>query len=67
MRPEEIRDCCRGGRAQGCIEALMCLGDKPELAFRAYRATLQALGHATTIGYVREACEIALDEGRWRH
>jgi FO synthase len=67
MRPQEIRDCCRSGRTLGCIEALMCLGDKPEVAFRAYRATLQALGHATTIGYVRQACEIALDEGLLPH
>jgi FO synthase len=67
MRPEEIRGCCRSGCAQGCIEALMCLGDKPELAFRSYRTTLQALGHASTIGYVRQACEIALDEGLLPH
>lgn len=67
MQPEEIRSCCRGGRAQGCVEALMCLGDKPELAFRSYRATLRALGHTSTIGYVRQACEIALDEGLLPH
>lgn len=44
MLPEEIRRCTRQGRALGCIEALMCLGDKPEIAFRSYRATLQVLG-----------------------
>ncbi len=32
------------GRALGCNEALMCLGDKPEIAFREYRATLDSLG-----------------------
>ncbi len=67
MLPEEIRACSRAGRGLGCIEALMCLGDKPELAFRAYRATLQVLGHATTIEYVRQACEIALTEGLLPH
>lgn len=67
MRPNEIRDCCRHGRALGCIEALMCLGDKPELAFRSYRTTLSELGHDSTIGYVREACEIALHEGMLPH
>ena len=67
MLPEEIRACCRNGRALGCIEALMCLGDKPELAFRAYRTTLKILGHATTIGYVQQACAIALDEGLLPH
>ncbi len=67
MMPEEIRDCCRMGQARRCIEALMCLGDKPEVAFRSYRSTLQALGHASTIGYVRAACEIALEEGLLPH
>jgi len=67
MRPSDIRDCCRNGRALGCIEALMCLGDKPELAFRSYRSTLRELGHDSTIGYVREACEIALVEGMLPH
>ncbi|MFI5396442.1 MAG: 7,8-didemethyl-8-hydroxy-5-deazariboflavin synthase CofG [Candidatus Binatia bacterium] len=67
MLPEEIRACCRNGRVLGCIEALMCLGDKPELAFRSYRTTLQALGHTSTTGYVYQACEIALDEGLLPH
>lgn len=67
MLPEEVRACCRSGRALGCIEGLMCLGDKPELAFRSYRATLRVLGHTTTIEYVRQACEIALAEGLLPH
>ncbi len=67
MLPEEIRACCRSGRSLGCIEALMCLGDKPELAFRSYRQTLRVLGHTTTIEYVRQACEIALAEGLLPH
>ena len=33
MLPEEIRAWCRAGGALGCIEALMCLGDKPERAY----------------------------------
>jgi len=67
MSPDEIRACCHQGRSLGCIEALMCLGDKPEVAFRSYRATLQALGYDSTIGYIRQACEIALDEGLLPH
>ncbi len=67
MSPEEIRGCCRQGRPLGCIEALMCLGDKPEVAFRSYRATLQVLGHGSTISYVHQACEIALEEGLLPH
>src|SRR4030095_11581520 len=44
MLPEDVRACCRSGRALGCIEALMCLGDKPERAYRSYRQTLAVLG-----------------------
>src|SRR5262245_19037262 len=61
MRPDEIRVWSERGRRLGCIEALMCLGDKPELAFPSYRALLCELGHATTASYVERACEIALD------
>lgn len=67
MRPEEIRDSARQGQSLGCIEALMCLGDKPEIAFRGYRQTLNVLGHDSTISYVRQACEIALDAGLLPH
>jgi len=62
MLPDEIRSCSHNGRSRGCVEALMCLGDKPEIAFRSYRATLQVLGHSSTIGYVHQACEIAIEE-----
>ena len=67
MLPEDIRDSSRSGRAMGCVEALMCLGDKPEIAFRSYRQTLKGLGQRSTIGYVRQACEIALGEGLLPH
>jgi 7,8-didemethyl-8-hydroxy-5-deazariboflavin synthase CofG subunit len=67
MLPEEIRAGSRNGHALQCIEALMCLGDKPELAFRSYRSTLQVLGHTSTIGYVAQACEIAIEEGLLPH
>jgi FO synthase len=67
MLPEDIRGSARQGHRLGCIEALMCLGDKPEIAFRAYRQTLDRLGHRSTASYVRQACEIALDEGLLPH
>jgi FO synthase len=67
MLPEEIRSACARARPLGCVEALMCLGDKPEVAFRSYRSTLRVLGHTSTIGYVRAACEIALEEGLLPH
>lgn len=67
MMPEEISEWSRSGRLLGCKEALMCLGDKPELAFREYRATLDSLGVRSTIEYVARACELALAEGLLPH
>lgn len=67
MTPEEILGWSHRGRAAGCKEALMCLGDKPEKAFRQYRETLRTLGHTTTVEYVYRACEIALAEGLLPH
>ncbi len=67
MMPHEITDWSRRGRALGCMEALMCLGDKPEVAFKEYRETLKLLGVRTTIEYVRQACELALAQGLLPH
>jgi len=42
MSPEEIHVWATRGRALGCMEALMCLGDKPEIAYRSHRDWLAA-------------------------
>jgi 7,8-didemethyl-8-hydroxy-5-deazariboflavin synthase CofG subunit len=67
MMPGEISAWSRRGAQLGCKEALMCLGDKPEVAFREFRETLRGLGVRTTIEYVARACEIALGEGLLPH
>ena len=67
MSPDEIAGVLARGRRQGCKEALMCLGDKPELAFAQYRETLAGFGHRTTAEYVYRACEIALEFGFLPH
>jgi len=67
MLPEEVRSTCADADRLGCVEALLCLGDKPEKAFRAYRATLAALGCTSTVEYVARASEIALEEGLLPH
>src|ERR1700752_922984 len=56
MTPEEIQLWVARGQAQGCKEALMCLGDKPEKAYGQYRKTLAGFGHKTTTEYVYRAC-----------
>jgi 7,8-didemethyl-8-hydroxy-5-deazariboflavin synthase CofG subunit len=67
MMPDEIALWSRRGAELGCKEALMCLGDKPEVAFKEYRETLATLGVRTTIEYVGRACEIAIAEGLLPH
>jgi len=67
MAPAEIDDVLDRGSQQGCKEALMCLGDKPEAAFPQYRETLHQLGHRTTAEYVAQACEMAIEHGILPH
>ena len=67
MTPDEIAAWSARGRALGCKEALLCLGDKPEVVFPRYRSTLAGLGHRTTAEYVHRACTIALAEGLLPH
>ena len=67
MTPDEVRDWSARGREAGCIEALMCLGDKPEIAFRGFRRVLEKYGAASTADYVRISCEVSLAEGLLPH
>jgi 7,8-didemethyl-8-hydroxy-5-deazariboflavin synthase CofG subunit len=67
MTRTDIAAWLQRARSQGCREALMCLGDRPETAFRSHRETLRTFAHRSTIGYVREACEMALAMGLLPH
>jgi len=67
MTLDEVAAWSRRGAELGCKEALLCLGDKPELAFKEYRATLAALGVRTTIEYVGRASEASLAQGLLPH
>ncbi len=67
MTPDEIGDWSRRGRELGCIEALMCLGDKPEIAFRGFRDFLDSYGVRSTAEYVALACRVSLAEGLLPH
>jgi FO synthase len=67
MSPPEIGDVLLRGEAQKCKEALMCLGDKPEVAFPQYRVTLTDFGYRTTVEYVAQACRMAIGRGLLPH
>jgi len=63
----EVADAARGGVATGCVEALFCLGDKPEIAHRAYREWLAERGYRGTVEYLVEACRVAFEGGLLPH
>ncbi len=67
MTRVEILEWLRKGQQQGCKEALMCLGDKPEKAYPQYRAQLAGMGSSSTADYVYRACEQALACGLLPH
>ena len=64
---EEVDEATRGGVATGCIEALFCLGDKPEVAYKSYRAQLDERGFASTTEMLLEACKVSLQGGMLPH
>ncbi len=62
LSPDDVLAIARAGADAGCTEALFTLGDKPELRYRAAREALAALGHASTIEYLRAMCALVLKE-----
>lgn len=67
MSPDEIREWLQRAHAQGCVEALFCLGDTPETGFREYRALLRSWGHESTVEYLHWAAQEALRVGLLPH
>lgn len=63
----EVAEVVRGGVQTGCTEALMCLGDKPEIAYRSHREWLAERGYRTTVDLVLEACRVAFEGGMLPH
>ena len=64
---DEVALVVRGGLRAGCIEALFCLGDKPEIAYRSHRRWLALRGLATTAEYLEQACRVAFEGGMLPH
>jgi FO synthase len=59
---EQVLEVARAGAAQGCHEALFTLGERPEERWPAARAGLAALGRASTVDYLAEACRQVVAE-----
>ena len=62
MTPDQVLALARAGARLGAKEALFSLGDKPEAIFPEHRAFLRAVGHRTTLGYLREISARVLEE-----
>ncbi|WEL20384.1 7,8-didemethyl-8-hydroxy-5-deazariboflavin synthase subunit CofG [Halorhabdus sp. BNX81] len=67
LSPEEVREICREGADAGCTEALFTFGDDPDDRYDAIHDQLAEWGHDSIHTYLREACEIALEEGLLPH
>jgi FO synthase len=63
----EVAEVVRGGVITGCIEALFCLGDKPEVAYRSHREWLEEGGYGSTAEYLVAACRLAFESGLLPH
>lgn len=67
MSPEEIRESVQTGADAGCTEALFTFGDEPDDRYTQIHEQLAEWGHESIHSYLREACEIALEEGLLPH
>ena len=63
----EVEEAVDGAVRVGCTEALFCLGDKPEIAYRSHREWLAGQGFRSTAEYLVEGCRIAVEGGMLPH
>jgi FO synthase len=62
MSVEEVLEVARKGAKMGCKEALLTLGEKPELRYRAAREALAELGFESTLEYVAHVARAIVEE-----
>jgi FO synthase len=62
MSVDQVLDSVRAAQAMGCKEALLTLGEKPELRYKAARDALAEMGFATTLEYVAHVAKRILEE-----
>jgi FO synthase subunit 1 len=67
MSPEEVREVVRTGADAGCTEALFTFGDDPDDRYTAIHDQLAEWGHDSIHDYLREVCELTLEEGLLPH
>jgi FO synthase subunit 1 len=67
MSLDDVREVVRTGADAGCTEALFTFGDDPDDRYTEIHDQLDEWGHDSIHTYLRECCEIALDEGLLPH
>jgi FO synthase subunit 1 len=67
LSPADVREIVREGADAGCTEALFTFGDDPDDRYTRVHEQLAEWGHDSIHEYLREACEIALEEGLLPH
>jgi len=67
MSPAEVREVVRTGAEAGCTEALFTFGDDPDDRYTAIHEQLAEWGHDSIHSYLREVCELTLEEGLLPH
>jgi len=60
LSPEEVMKIVKSGEAKGCKEALLSLGEKPELKYVKAKEKLSKLGFKSMIDYLAEICSMIL-------
>ena len=66
MRPEEVIELAERAKTEGCSEALITLGEQPEVHAEA-RKKLDALGYENTVDYLADLCKRILELGLLPH
>jgi FO synthase subunit 1 len=67
MSTDAVRETLQTGADAGCTEALFTFGDDPDDRYEEIHAQLDEWGHDSIHEYLREVCEIALEEGLLPH
>jgi FO synthase len=62
LSADEVVAIARAGAAAGCREALFTLGDRPEARYAVARQALEATGHDSTLGLLRDMAALVLEE-----
>jgi FO synthase subunit 1 len=67
LSSDEVREQVSRGADAGCTEALFTFGDEPDDRYTQIHDQLAQWGHDSIHSYLREVCQIALDEGLLPH